>query len=371
MYDSRRPTKPRIPTRSRSLTRTSTSDPRSSPTTSPRSIWFTLHWRIAWTGSDDWAIAGPVSASSARQRNRGSRRTGRYGARAGRPWDDGSWATGGRSDVETLGQSLLTGLDLDRDGLRPGAVFPGQRYLVHPAVPGQDVPAFRLALPERLTRRAQAAQPDLLRNRMFRPGVAQLEDDLTRREGRRREPQLGPAGARLDEDRDPHAGQDPHLAGRRGLGRGRRKLLDEDAIRALHRARRDRGADADDALLARDEREQAREEDDLGGGRQRHLPGRVLGPAERVELEAQGLRAGVLHGEDGARALAGEEDLDRVDGEVRRRDRGRHSRGQDHQRDGAQGAAPSRPLSASHEHSGPQKLIVATTVSVYEPADTS
>src|SRR5262245_240298 len=215
MYDSRRPTKPRIPTRSRSLTRTSTSDPRSSTTTSPRSIWFTLHWRIAWTGSDDWAIAGPVSASSARQRNRGSRRTGRYGARAGRPWDDGSWATGGRSDVETLGQNLLTGLDLDHDGLRPGAVFPGQRNLVHAAIAGQDVPALRLAFPDRLPRRPQAARPDLLGNRVLRPGVAKLEDDVAGREDLRAESPPFPAGPRRDENLDSHARQDPHLAGRR------------------------------------------------------------------------------------------------------------------------------------------------------------
>src|SRR5262245_23446155 len=322
MYDSRRPTKPRIPTRSRSLTRTSTSDPRSSTTTSPRSTWFTLHWRIACSGSDDWAIAGPVSASSARQTSRASRRTGRCGARAGRTWDGRSWPTGGRRDIETLGQNLLTGLDLDRDGLRPGAVFPGERDLVHAAVAGQDVPAVRLAGPERFARRPQAAHPDLLRDRVAGPGVAQLEHHPPGPERRRGEPQLSPAGARLDEDGDAHAGQHPHLAGRRGLGERGRQLLDEDAIRALHRARRHRGADADDPLLPRDQREQAREEDDLGSGRQHHLAGLVLGPAERVELKAQGLRAGVLHGEDRARILAGEEDLDRVDGEVRRGDRG-------------------------------------------------
>ena len=57
------------------------------------------------------------------------------------------------------------------------------------------------------------------------------------------------------------------------------------------------------------------------------LAGLVLGPAEGVELEAQGLRARVLHGEDRARVLPGEEDLHRVDREV-----GRLGRRRGHQR---------------------------------------
>jgi hypothetical protein len=110
-------------------------------------------------------------------------------------------------------------------------------------------------------------------------------------------------------------GQHPHLPGRRGLLRRWGQLLDEDAVCA-RRAGGHRGPHPDDPLLAGRQRQQAGEEDDVAGRGEQHLAGRILGPGEGVELEAQGLAARVLDGEDRAPRLARQEDLDRVDREV-------------------------------------------------------
>src|SRR5437899_898796 len=94
-----------------------------------------------------------------------------------------------------------------------------------------------------------------------------------------------------------------------------RKLFDEQAIRSFSRSEGRGCADPNLALLVGSQRHQRRVEDNVVGRTELHLILRGLIPYKRRQLEPELLVALVSYGQQRARHLRREMDLDRVDAE--------------------------------------------------------